>query len=84
MPTWELVTNLRGPQGPPGASVPPLHQTAPAATWTITHNLGFKPGVQLFTDDDGDQQVYTDVSYPDDNTVVIEWPSPTTGWAYVG
>lgn len=67
------------------AGIPAIkfHQTAPAATWTISHNRNNKPDVVLLSDDDGNERVFTDVSYPDDATVVVEWPSPTTGWAYI-
>lgn len=67
----------------PGAVAIKHHQTSPAATWTIPHNRDTKPDIVLLTDDDGDERVYTDVSYPDDATVVVEWPAPTTGWAYI-
>lgn len=59
------------------------HQVAPAATWTIPHDRLTKPNVVLLSDDDGDEAVLTDISYPDDSTVVVEWPAPTTGWAYI-
>lgn len=68
-----------------GGAIPPIkyHQVVPAATWTISHDRNTKPDVLLLTDSDGDDRVYTDVSYPDDATIVIEWPSPTSGWAYI-
>lgn len=59
------------------------HQSSAAATWTIIHNRNNRPDVVLFTDDTGNERVYTDLTYPDDNTVVVEWPSALTGWAYV-
>jgi hypothetical protein len=60
-----------------------FRQSAPAATWTIHHSRNTKPDVVLLTDGDGNERVYTDVSYPDDSTVVVEWPVPTSGWAYI-
>lgn len=70
--------------GAGGGAVPiKHHQTAPAATWTIPHDRNTKPEVILLTDSDGIARVLTDVSYPDDSTIVIEWPSPETGWAYI-
>lgn len=76
----------RGPQGiqgPPGPEGPPFTplvytQTTPASAWPIVHNLGRTPGVTLIVD--GRVQ-YTDVSYPDLNTVLITWPGPTAGRA---
>lgn len=60
-----------------------VHFSAPASTWTIPHDRNTKPDIILVTDADGQARVYTDVSYPDDSTVVVEWPSPETGWAYI-
>lgn len=60
------------------------HQTTPAATWTINHDQPERPEVLLFEDSDPDNPVFTDVTYPAPGTVVVEWPSATTGWAYVG
>lgn len=71
---------------PPPVVVPAFkhHQTSPAAEWTLVHNRNTKPDVVLIPDTDGDERVYTDVTYPDESTVLVEWPSPTTGWAYIG
>lgn len=39
-----------GPQGPPGAVQRYVHpQTAPSALWTVTHNLGARPNVDVLT-----------------------------------
>lgn len=59
------------------------YQATPAASWMITHNLGRKPPVALFLDSDPDTVVHTDVYHPDLNTVLIEWPSPESGWVYL-
>lgn len=72
----------RGPAGPAGSRMA-FHQVSGAATWTWVHNSGARPAVVLFTDDDPFVPCYTDVSYPDLNTVVIEWTQPETGWAYI-
>lgn len=90
--TISIVTE--GPQGTPGPPGPPgppgatgstyMHdQTAPAATWTIIHNLGTKPAVVLELSSNPTELIYTDVSYPDLNTVVVEWPAPETGKAFL-
>lgn len=75
---WVKIGSIRGPAG--GASMK-WRQDVPAATWTIVHNFDSRPAVVLVLDDDPTEPVHTDVSYPDGNTVVIEWPSPVTGWA---
>lgn len=67
-----------------GATTPiKFHQAAPAATWTVPHDRNTKPSVILIADSDGGQPSFTDVTYPDDSTIVIEWPSAETGWAYI-
>lgn len=69
-----------GPQGPPGASGGGYvhNQTEPAATWTVTHNLSKYPAVVILV---SDAPVFTDVTYPDLNTVSIQFPEPTVGIA---
>lgn len=68
----------------PMAAPPFVHtQSAAAATWDITHNIGYKPEVLLFLDPDPTEQVYTDIVYSDENVVHVEWPSPVTGKAYI-
>lgn len=61
---------VAGPPGPPGAefeqtfAVPTLH-------WVVVHNLNAYPVVTTF-DLNGDEIVGA-VTYPDRNTVVIDW-----------
>lgn len=83
-PPGRFVVPIRGPQGPPGApgGTYSHHQTTPAATWAVTHNLGRKPAVLLLPDDSPTQPVWTDVTYLDDNTLIIEWPAAVSGWAH--
>ena len=60
-------------------------QSTPNTVWTINHNFGFKPLVEI--------QVYDDAvlkkAYPlnlehvDDNTVVITWTVARTGFATI-
>jgi hypothetical protein len=74
-----------GPQGPPGGSAATYTHTqaTPAATWTIPHNLNTVPSVILVIDSFPNEQVVTDVTYPDLNTAVVSWPSPESGKAYL-
>lgn len=79
----EVVIMAPGPQGPPG---PPggdsfyyLHtQTVPSTTWTINHALGAEPNVTAII---GDERVVCHASYPDLNTVIITFNTPTSGRA---
>ena len=55
-------------------------QATPAATWTITHNLGKYPAVSIV--DSAGSAVVGDVEYIDDNTVTITFQSAFAGAAY--
>ena len=54
-------------------------QSSAATTWTINHNLGYIPSVELF--DSGSQEIDADVSHPSVNTTIILLSVPTTGFA---
>lgn len=76
----EINVAPQGVPGPPGASGGTYSQQfTSAATWTVQHNLGSKPEIVLVIDD---ERVYAGVTYPDNNTAVVEWPSAQSGWAY--
>jgi hypothetical protein len=55
-------------------------QTIPNQTWTIIHNLGFNPNVSVVI---GGEEVLTDVSWPDVNTVIVGLDAPYLGSAYL-
>lgn len=77
-----VVAGPMGAAGPAGVHLPPFLFTA-AATWTVVHNLGRKPPVVLELASDPAGVYITDVTYPDLNTLVVEWPAPESGKAYV-
>lgn len=77
------MVGVQGPPGPPGGAGFTFHQTSPAATWLITHNLNKKPDLALFIDPNLTERVWTDVSYLDSNTLTVVWPSAVSGWAYI-
>jgi hypothetical protein len=54
-------------------------QPTAATTWTINHNLGHVPSVELF--DSGSQEIEADVLHPSVNTTIILLSVPTTGFA---
>lgn len=54
-------------------------QSTSASTWTINHNLGHVPSVEVF--DSGSQEIEADVSHPSVNTTIIVFTVPTTGFA---
>lgn len=58
-------------------------QAAAAATWNITHNLGKYPSVVLALTSAPDESVVTDVHYTSEDSLIVEWPSPESGKAYL-
>jgi hypothetical protein len=82
VPVTSTVTAVTaGPQGPPGTSGAGYDfiQSSSSATWTINHNLGFKPGVDVY--DSGSQQIQAEVSHTSVNQTVILLTVSTTGFA---
>lgn len=69
-----------GPQGPVGAPATYTHnQAMPSATWTIVHNLGFRPAVDAY--DTADQECEGDIAHPDLDTTVLTFSAAFAGWA---
>lgn len=92
-PTVEIIAagtatvvevSVPGPQGPPGPSGAAgstyIHnQPSAAATWTIAHNLGFKPSVELLNT--GSQEIEADVVHQSTNVCLVYFTTPTAGFA---
>jgi hypothetical protein len=51
----------------------------PATTWTINHNLGYRPSVELL--DSGSQEIDADVSHPSVYQTVVTLNPATAGLA---
>lgn len=70
-----------GPQGPAGpASAFYEHvQASASATWTINHNLGFRPTVSAI--DEGSQQIEGAVVHTSINQLVLSFATPIAGRA---
>lgn len=56
-------------------------QGTPAANWTITHNLGFHPDIQVF--DSAGDQVEGDVTHVSINEITVHFSAAFSGWAYL-
>ena len=54
-------------------------QSTTASIWTINHNLGHAPSVEVF--DSGSQEIEANVTHPSVNQTVILFTIPTTGFA---
>lgn len=73
------VPGIPGPPGRDAAAVTGFSyvQTTPAASWPVVHNLGRHPYAVTLTV--GTSQVFTDLDFPDLNTVVLTFATPTAG-----
>ena len=65
--------------GADGGAAYVFTQSSAATTWTINHNLGHVPSVEVF--DSGSQEVDADVSHPSVNQTVILFSVPLSGFA---
>lgn len=70
-----------GPTGPAGAGDQSFlfTQSTPSTTWTINHNLGYKPSVELF--DTGSQEIDAEVVHTNSNQVIAYFNPATAGTA---
>ena len=75
--TTILTITTAGPQGPAGTTAYVHTQASPATTWTINHNLGFRPSVELL--DSGSQEIDGAIAHPTINQTVVTLTSATAG-----
>lgn len=81
-PVRVIRTNMGVPgrQGPKGdASGMTYTQTSASATWTINHNLGYRPIVAVA--DSGGREVDAEVIHASENQTIINFVVPTAGTA---
>ena len=79
--TTVVTATTVGPQGPKGEAGAGYNhqQTTASTTWTINHNLGFRPSVELL--DSGSQEIEGEVSHPSVNQTVVTLNLATAGLA---
>jgi hypothetical protein len=77
--TTVVTVQTPGPQGAVGAAAYVFTQSTPAATWTINHNLGLRPSVELL--DSGSQEIEGEVSHPSLNQTIVILSLATAGLA---
>lgn len=76
--TYQLQGNIKGPEGPQGVQASYLHvQTVSSASWTVSHNLGYRPVVEVY--DTGGVEVICDVIHLSTNVLVVRSAAPFTG-----
>lgn len=81
-PVQALVeVQVAGPQGPAGANAAAyVHQQLTAsASWTINHNLGYKPSVELLNT--GSQEIEGDVVHTNVNQTLVAFSGAVAGQA---
>ena len=73
----------QGPQGTPGASGGffTFTQASPASTWTISHNLGYRPNISVV--DSAGSQVEGNVVWTSTNSLTITFSGAFSGVAYL-
>lgn len=76
------VQGPQGPQGDPSGPVSYTHtQYSASATWSITHNLGYRPNVTV--SDSAGTIIEGGITYPTSNTIVLNFSSAFAGNAYL-
>lgn len=80
VPVTSVVTATTvGPQGPAGSGAYIHTQTTVSSTWTINHNMGFRPSVELL--DSGSQEIDGEISHPSLNQTVVTLNPASAGLA---
>lgn len=79
-----IEVSAPGPQGPPGQDGAGFtfflyEQYSPSTTWTINHNLGYRPTVELL--DETNREIDGDVYHTTINQVVVMFNIPVAGTA---
>lgn len=70
---------LRGEPGTGGGSSGVSYPYASALQWTINHNLGFRPAVDLY--DSLGAKIQGEVQHASVNTTIVSFNTPTAGFA---
>jgi hypothetical protein len=77
--TSTVTASTVGPQGPAGSGAYVHTQSTVAATWTINHNMGFRPAVELL--DSGSQEIDGEIAHPTINQTVVTLNPASAGLA---
>jgi len=82
--TSTVEVGVPGPQGPPGEqgeawTAFTYEQLSPATTWTINHDLGYRPSVELL--DATNREIDGDVYHTTINQTIVMFNIPVAGAA---
>lgn len=82
---WNLLPYMAGnSSGGGGGSDTYVHyQPSPSAEWLIQHNIGAIREPVILLASDPTHPVYTDVTYVNSDRMLLIFPEPVSGWAYV-
>jgi hypothetical protein len=86
-PKTNIVVTTLGPPGPEGPPGPPgpsgagfdFTQVSPVTVWTINHNLGYRPSVQVFNV--GGLEVLGEIQHTSNNQTIITFNIAMAGTA---
>lgn len=80
LPGWVPPAPAAPPAPPGGGAIRYTHtQASPAAVWTINHNLGLYPLIQVFSP--GSQAVLADVTHVSVNQATVAFKTAQGGFA---
>ncbi len=76
-----LLPALQGPAGPAGASGSSYTHTqaGAATTWTVNHNLGFKPNTSVQSV--GGVEIWAEILHVSTNQLLVLFDAPFNGFA---
>jgi len=81
VPEKKIIVTFKGGQTLPGSSQSRFEftQSVASASWTVNHNLGYKPFVTILNA--GSQEVIAEVNHTNNNQFVVLLNSPMSGLA---
>lgn len=78
----DWLDSLVGPPGSgSGSGSYTFSQAIPSATWTIAHNLGFRPSVQV--QNSAHENVIGEIEHVDINNIILRFSGAFSGVAYL-
>jgi hypothetical protein len=79
-PKTNIVVTTLGPPGPPGPVAGfDFTQSSAAVSWTINHNLGYRPSVQVFNV--GGLEVLGEIQHTSNNQTIVTFNTAMAGTA---